>query len=117
MNSLVAKQSMNDEPLKQLGLEPETSRVVVVGLGKTGLSVIRFLQKNRIHAAVVDSRQQPPGISELKTEMPGVAVFLGGFDQAIIESATHLVVSPGVSLNEPEICRAQGLGIPFNSKW
>lgn len=88
------------------------SRVLVVGLGITGLSVVRFLSRHGIELAVADTRENPPGLKELREILPDVAVFLGKFDDSAFARATHLVVSPGVALETPEIARAAHLGTP-----
>ena len=97
----------NDEisPLEKLGLN-QNAAVLVVGMGKTGYSVARFLAKQGIHFAITDSREAPPFLSEFTQEFPEVAIFLGGFKPEAFAAATHLIVSPGVSLNEPAIVEA-----------
>ena len=97
--------------LTALGLDA-SARVLIVGAGKTGLSVARFLRRHGIEPAVADSRENPPGLAELRETLPDVAVFLGGFDQGAFLAATHLVVSPGVALEEPALQRALGAGVP-----
>lgn len=87
------------------------TKTIVVGLGKTGLSCVRFLVAQGESVMVVDSRQNPPGLSELKTEFPDVPCILGDFDQAFLASAASLVVSPGVSINLPEIEHAKDNGV------
>jgi UDP-N-acetylmuramoylalanine--D-glutamate ligase len=85
-----------------LGLD-ERSRVLIIGLGKTGISVTRFLSGLDVKVAVVDSRAAPPELGTLRELLPDVAVFTGGFSSHAFLAATHLVVSPGVSLDIPEI--------------
>ena len=88
-------------------------RTLVVGLGKTGLSVARYLLRQGGEVAVVDSREQPPGLAALRASLPAdVALFLGGFDEAAFARAGQLVVSPGVSVHEPPIAAAAARGIP-----
>jgi UDP-N-acetylmuramoylalanine--D-glutamate ligase len=96
--------------LEALGLRQAGARVVVVGLGKTGLSVARFLQAQGIAFAVVDSRDKPPGLAELGECCPDAAVFLGAFQQPAMAVATHLIVSPGVALEEPCLQQAVARG-------
>lgn len=96
--------------LNGLGLDPKNLHVVIVGLGKTGLSAARLLHKQGIDFVVTDSRINPPGLSELQIAMPDVQFFLGGFEEKVFSSATHLLVSPGVSPRIPEIEWARGLG-------
>ena len=88
-------------------------RTLVVGLGETGLSVARYLSRQGVSVAIVDSREQPPGLARLRTELPAdVALFLGGFHQDAFERAEQIVVSPGVSMQEPEIAAAQARQVP-----
>ena len=91
-------------------LKRETSRVLVVGLGKTGLSVAQYLQRYDFKFTVVDSRPSPPQEETLKFLIPGIQVFTGGFDEDVFNVATHLIVSPGVSLNESVIENARSRG-------
>ncbi|MCX7089264.1 MAG: UDP-N-acetylmuramoyl-L-alanine--D-glutamate ligase [Methylococcales bacterium] len=79
------------------------SKVVVVGLGITGMSIARYLDQLAIPYAMVDSRNKPPQMLEFAEQHPEIPVFTGGFDAAAFAVATHLIVSPGVSLNEPAI--------------
>lgn len=92
-------------------LNPASARLLIVGLGATGYSAAQFLQKTPIKFAVIDSRKHPPLIDTLREQMPDVPVFSGGFDQAAFEVATHLLVSPGVSLNEKTIHKAMQAGV------
>jgi UDP-N-acetylmuramoylalanine--D-glutamate ligase len=79
------------------------SRLLIVGLGVTGYSAAQFLCNTPIKFAIIDSRSHPPLIDTLREQMPDVPVFLGGFNQSAFEVATHLLISPGVSLAEPAI--------------
>ncbi len=87
-------------------------KVLVVGLGKTGLSCARHLVAQGSEVAVVDSRDQPPALETLRRELPDVAIFTGGFEDRVFEFADHLVVSPGVSLHEPALAHAIARGVP-----
>ena len=78
-------------------------RVLVVGLGKTGLSCIRFLVDRGVDVAVTDSRENPAELQNLKHQYPDVAVFVGGLNEEAIRSADVLLVSPGVPIKTPAI--------------
>lgn len=95
---------------ERLGLGLEESRVLIVGLGKTGYSVARFLSKYNIKFAIADSRNKPPFYQQLMDEMPDTPLFLGGFGEQAFSVSTHLIISPGVALIEPEIAKAIGNG-------
>jgi UDP-N-acetylmuramoylalanine--D-glutamate ligase len=83
---------------------------VVLGLGATGLSVARFLAARGESFCVVDSRAQPPMLDALRAELPDVPVFLGGWHENLLQTAAELVVSPGLSLQEPAVQRAVEAG-------
>ncbi len=85
--------------------------ILVVGLGVTGLSVVRFLHKQNKNIVVVDSRNTPPGLAELESEFADVSVCLGEFDEALFMGAAQIIVSPGVALKEPAIQHAMVQGV------
>ncbi|MET0013304.1 MAG: UDP-N-acetylmuramoyl-L-alanine--D-glutamate ligase [Sedimenticola sp.] len=89
-----------------------TGKTLVVGLGKTGLSCARFLATRDVPVAITDSREQPPGLDELRSELPDTALFLGAFETAVFEAADRLVVSPGVPVDQPLIRQAMARGVP-----
>lgn len=87
-----------------------TRRRVVVGLGATGLSVARFLARRGESFCVVDSRDAPPQLGELQRELPQVPLLLGGWHEDVLATAGELVVSPGLSPQEPALQRAVAAG-------
>lgn len=85
---------------------------VVVGLGKTGLSVLRYLKAQEIPAAVVDSRTTPPSVEIFQRDFPNTPHVFGAFDEAILRNARRIVLSPGVSPRQSVIQSAIDRGIP-----
>jgi len=85
-------------------------RTLVVGLGKTGLSCVRYLSEQGREVAVADSRAVPPGLDELRSNWPEVPVHLGRFDIDLFAGFNELVVSPGISIAEPAIAGAAERG-------
>ncbi|SDX06921.1 UDP-N-acetylmuramoyl-L-alanine--D-glutamate ligase [Thiocapsa roseopersicina] len=94
-----------------MSLLSDTAKTLVVGLGKTGLSCVRYLRSQGIATAVTDSREHPPGLQQLRDEMPEVAVFVGGFEPEAFAAAARLVVSPGVPISDPLIRDAMARGV------
>lgn len=86
---------------------------VIVGLGKTGISCAKHLAKIKATFAVTDSREQPPGLDEFKALFPNITLSLGKFDEELMLTARELVVSQGVSYQEPAIlaCQQKGIGM------
>lgn len=76
---------------------------VVIGLGQTGLACARYLASKDERFVVVDSRENPPGIDELSTELPDVKLICGPFDAELLSSASELILSPGVAQSDPAI--------------
>jgi len=99
-------EAVRDLLKKHFELDPQSAKVLVVGLGSTGISVAHYLQNMGFKFAIIDSRDKPPLIDEFIQIMPDTPVFTGGFDDAAFKVATHLVVSPGLSLNEKPIMKA-----------
>ena len=79
---------------------------VVIGLGKTGMSCVRYLANQGVPFRVIDTRSSPPGIDELQEKYPDVPVHTGSFNADWMLEADELVVSPGIALAEPEIAAA-----------
>ncbi len=86
-------------------------RVLIVGLGATGLSCARFLAAQGVEVAITDSRANPPGLEVLQRELSDTAVFIGGFEVGAFERADVLLLSPGVSLREPLVAEARARGV------
>ncbi|HIO28302.1 UDP-N-acetylmuramoyl-L-alanine--D-glutamate ligase [Marinobacter salarius] len=86
-----------------MGVIVSDRRTLVVGLGKTGLSCVRYLCEKGRDVAVADSRLSPPGLDELRAEWPDLPVYLGEFDADLFAGFNELVVSPGISVAEPAI--------------
>ncbi|MDR1057280.1 MAG: UDP-N-acetylmuramoyl-L-alanine--D-glutamate ligase [Coxiellaceae bacterium] len=84
---------------------------IIVGLGKTGISCVRYLTKQKCNFAVVDSRSHPPALEELQKKSPSVPTYLGKIDENILSQAQELIISPGVPLSEPAIAACLKRGI------
>ncbi|QQX79962.1 UDP-N-acetylmuramoyl-L-alanine--D-glutamate ligase [Shewanella sp. KX20019] len=84
---------------------------IVLGLGATGLSVVRYLCEQGITPLVMDSRMQPPGADKLAANYPQVKLITGGFDCRYLVQASQIVISPGISVETPEVRAAFDMGI------
>jgi UDP-N-acetylmuramoylalanine--D-glutamate ligase len=87
-------------------------QVLVLGLGDTGLSALRWLNRQGARLSVADTRDNPPGVEALKAELPQVQLYTGAFTAAIFSGVDLVVASPGVPLSEPEIQAAIQRGMP-----
>ncbi len=89
----------------------DRDRVIIVGLGKTGMSCVRHLAARDVELAVIDSREHPPCLDALRRDYPDIAFFPGPFDAGLLCTARELVVSPGVAPGEPAIAEAARAGV------
>ncbi|OGT47212.1 MAG: hypothetical protein A3E83_02145 [Gammaproteobacteria bacterium RIFCSPHIGHO2_12_FULL_41_20] len=78
---------------------------VVIGLGITGLSCVRYLCQRGYTVAVTDTRERPPHWDILKKDYPHVPISTGKLDDALLNQAVEIIISPGISLQEPAIAR------------
>ncbi len=80
------------------------------GLGATGLSCARYLRRRGLPFSVVDTREQPPELATLQAEMPEVPVYAGQWPEGLLGSASELIVSPGIALDQPDVAAARAAG-------
>ncbi|WP_444925695.1 UDP-N-acetylmuramoyl-L-alanine--D-glutamate ligase [Microbulbifer sp. TRSA002] len=85
---------------------------VVIGLGATGKSVVRYLLRHGHTPVVADSRDNPPGLEAFRQEFPEVAVETGPLRPGTILAASLVIASPGVALAKPVLQQAIADGIP-----
>ncbi|MGH9499576.1 MAG: UDP-N-acetylmuramoyl-L-alanine--D-glutamate ligase [Terriglobales bacterium] len=86
-------------------------RVLVVGLGKSGVASALFLKARGARVTVSDTKPQ----DELKNEIPvlldqGIAVETGGHGERTFQGQDLIVVSPGVPVDAPPLAQARALG-------
>jgi UDP-N-acetylmuramoylalanine--D-glutamate ligase len=88
-------------------------RVLVLGLGASGMSMARWLTLREAVVSVADTRAEPPFANQLREELPGVRLSLGGFRAEDFAGAEVIAISPGVPLSEPALRMAHESGIPI----
>ncbi len=97
---------MNYDSLRLSG-----KKVLVLGLGDTGLACARWLAARGAAVSVADTRGAPPHAARLAELLPEVPLLTGPFDEARLRAAELLVASPGVPLTDPALARAVAAGI------
>jgi UDP-N-acetylmuramoylalanine--D-glutamate ligase len=70
---------------------------VVLGLGASGLAMARALSDGGATLRVADTRADPPMLAALRAELPQVGFAAGDFGAGLLQGATLLAVSPGLS--------------------
>ena len=87
---------------------------IVVGLGKSGMSLVRFLAQQGVRFAVADTRANPPELATLQRDYPQVEVRCGELDVEFLCRATELYVSPGLALATPALQQAAARGVQMS---
>lgn len=83
-------------------------QVVIIGLGKTGLSCVTYFRQRGITPVVMDTRENPPGKESLPAEC---RLLTGPLDADTLCSASLIVASPGVALATPALQVAKAAGV------
>ncbi|HXE07021.1 MAG TPA: UDP-N-acetylmuramoyl-L-alanine--D-glutamate ligase [Acidobacteriaceae bacterium] len=94
-------------------MEPKNKRVLVVGLGRSGLAAALFLRDKGARVTVSDTRS----MTALEKEIPalleaGIMVEAGGHGLLTFRRQDLIVVSPGVPYDTPELAQTRTLGVP-----
>jgi UDP-N-acetylmuramoylalanine--D-glutamate ligase len=92
-------------------MELNGKRVLVVGLGKSGVASALFLKSHGARVTVSDTKSG----DELRNEIPvlldnGISVETGGHGDRTFRGQDLIVVSPGVPVDAPPLVQARSLG-------
>jgi len=93
-------------------LELKGKKVLVVGLGKSGLAAALFLRRQGAQVTVSDVRSA----DQLAKEIPalieeGIMVETGGHGLLTFRRQDLIVVSPGVPMDTPELAQVKSFGL------
>jgi len=89
------------------------NHVLIVGMGKTGHSIVEFLKNKNIDISVYDSKQSIQNIKK-KLKDISVANYYDGFlEEKYLKNIDCIAVSPGVDLRDPVLKNAKKNKIPI----
>jgi UDP-N-acetylmuramoylalanine--D-glutamate ligase len=92
-------------------------RVLVVGMGKSGVAAAEFLLARRAKVSATDKRplaELDPAVAAL--ERQGVRLRVGDHQQSDFTSAERIILSPGVPTTLPQLEAARAAGVPIWSE-
>jgi UDP-N-acetylmuramoylalanine--D-glutamate ligase len=94
-------------------MELKNKRVLVVGLGKSGISAAHFLRSLGARVTVSDSRDAVALAAEIPALLDaGIMVETGGHGLLTFRRSDLIVVSPGVPMDTPELKQVIAFGLP-----
>ncbi|MHB1702321.1 MAG: UDP-N-acetylmuramoyl-L-alanine--D-glutamate ligase [Acidobacteriaceae bacterium] len=95
-------------------MELKNKRVLVVGLGRSGLAAAMFLRSQGACVTVSDIRSADLLAREIPSLLDaGIMVETGGHGLFTFRRQDLIVVSPGVPLDTPELKQARSFGLPI----
>ena len=102
-----------EQDAAEKAMELKNKRVLVVGLGRSGVSSAIFLQEHGAKVIVSDSKAE----AQLQSEVPalldrGISIETGRHGERTFRDQDLIVVSPGVPSDQPQLQHARTLGIP-----
>src|SRR5574343_1763842 len=84
-------------------MELKGKRILVIGLGESGLAMAKWLHRQGARVRVADSRDNPPNVEALQALAPGAQLVAGAFAAATFANLDLVALSPGVPKATPEI--------------
>ena len=94
-------------------MELKGKKVLVVGLGKSGLAAALFLRHRGALVTVSDVRSAEALAKDIPALLEeGIMVEAGGHGLLTFRRQDLIVVSPGVPLNTPELAQVRSFGLP-----
>ncbi len=95
-------------------MELKGKKVLVVGLGKSGLAAALFLRHKGAQVTVSDVRSAEALARDIPALLEeGIMVEAGGHGLLTFRRQDLIVVSPGVPLDTPELVQVKGFGTPI----
>lgn len=86
-------------------------RVLVLGLGLTGFSLVRYLLRRGAEVTVADTRETPPYAERVQREWPQVNIHCGPLTPTLFDGIDMIAISPGVAKDQPLIRQAVARGV------
>lgn len=102
---------MNSAVLNSQSDINQAHSIIVIGLGQTGLSCVRFLCQQGFDVVVMDTRKQPPALALVQIDYPDIIIRTGGLDRKLMLKSDMIVLSPGIDPRIEDIVEAKRAGI------
>ena len=95
-------------------------RVLVLGLGASGLAMARWCARAGAQVTVADTRSAPPQLALLQAELPSVRFIAGPLSAELVagQDVTSVYRSPGLAPQEiaPVVDAARAIGLPVGGE-
>jgi len=89
--------------------------VLILGLGASGLAMARWCARHGARVTVADTRDAPPQLEALRSELPDAGFVAGPFDDTLVQGGVvrAVYVSPGLAPSQaaPVVDAARAIGL------
>ncbi len=95
----------------------ESSTILVLGAGRSGMAAVRLLYRHGIPCMVADNSPESQMV-EQRTELDdrGIPAYFGSISPDLLDETTLMVLSPGIPLAHDTCTEARTRGIPIISE-
>ncbi len=90
--------------------------ILVLGLGESGLAMVKWATRQGARVRVADSRVAPPNVAALRACAPAAELVAGPFAAATFADVDVIAISPGVPVAEPQVQAALTRGVAVVSE-
>ena len=91
-------------------MQVDNRQFVIVGSGISGYSALCYLLMQGHQVRVMDTREIAPNADQIKNVLPATSIHFGGLQQDWLEQSDVVVLSPGISPQEPALVKAVAKG-------
>ena len=91
-------------------------RVLVIGLGESGLAMARWCALRGARLRVADSRPSPPGLDALRADAPLAEIVTGDYDARVLDGVDLVALSPGIDPRVGVAAEAHRRALPITGE-
>jgi len=89
-----------------MSMQNQHEKVAVIGMGKTGLSVVRHLQRIHTYCECFDEANVT-----LPADLQGVLLHTGDLNAEVLSTFDRVIVSPGINWRHPALLALKAFGV------
>lgn len=86
-------------------------KILILGMGETGLSMAKWLSRLGLNIIVADSRTAPLNLGAFEKIVSAAQIFTGPFSDKIFTGVDLIAISPGIPRTTPQVSQAIKQGV------
>ena len=85
----------------------KAKRILILGIGKTGASMVRFCISKNLKFEIADSGDNPSELNYVRENFPETKIYRGPFSRLNLEEIDIIFKSPGIPSDDPLFSRCR----------